>query len=182
MHRAVVKDFTTACLSDDLPAFGAACAAVSEREQWRAAFQSVSRIPEVHRAIQEEFVGRWCHEGDGFRNSVGDDGILIGGLKKLLPPYSGPDLTLFRGDSAFNRKRRSYGLAWSADQGTSAGFATGVWQTFDGGSVLLKTEAPSTAIICDISSVFDYGESEFLVDRRALRSVEVIARYPQRAA
>lgn len=93
----------------------------------------------------------------------------------------GPALTLYRGESASNRRRRTYGLSWSREQGVADGFARGIWQTFEGGSVLLETIVEPQTIIC-APMLHDngYGEDEYLVDRRVLGTVTVLARYPQR--
>jgi hypothetical protein len=86
----------------------------------------------------------------------------------------GPAMTLFRGDSGYNRRRRTYGLSWSSDRVVAESFATGLYQTFDAGSVLLEVNAPTEAIICAPGPHDNrYGESEFLVDRRCLTGVRV---------
>jgi hypothetical protein len=55
-----------------------------------------------------------------------------------------------------------------------------MWQTFTGGSVVVVTDAPAEAIICAPALLGDdYGEEEFIVDRRRLRSVRVVTRHPQ---
>ena len=86
-------------------------------------------------------------------------------------------MTLYRGDSAWNRKRRTYGLAWSTKREVAEGFARGTWRTFKGGSVLLSTVAPREAIICCVGN--ERGEAEYLVDRRALKVVSVVERFAQ---
>jgi hypothetical protein len=57
--------------------------------------------------------------------------------------YNGPPRTLYRGDSASNRRRRRYGSAWSGTMDMARRYAsTGRWRTSDGGSVLLEAVAP----------------------------------------
>jgi hypothetical protein len=47
--------------------------------------------------------------------------------------------------------------------------------------VLLETVAPTKAIICDIdkSSGHLYQEKEYAIDRRHLRRVDIVRRYPR---
>jgi hypothetical protein len=107
--------------------------------------------------------------------------VLADALRVLLPAYAGPGLTLYRGDSCYNRRCRSYGLSWSSERECAASFAQDLWQTFDGGSVLLCTDAPAMSIICAPHRLGDdYGEAEYLVDRRRLGAVHVLQRYPQK--
>jgi hypothetical protein len=77
-----------------------------------AAVRSGSVGPEV----RAQFIDDWLRSGDLIRDSTGDDLLLARGLKVLLPPYKGPGRVLFRGDTALNRRRRTYGLSWSADE------------------------------------------------------------------
>jgi hypothetical protein len=103
---------------------------------------------------------------------------LVKALRVLLPPYSGPGLTLYRGDSAWNRRRRSYGLSWSDTLDTAASFAEGpFWRSAQGGSVLLRAEVPAEGIICAPALMDNgHGEDEYLVDRRHLRRVTMLQR------
>jgi hypothetical protein len=122
----------------------------------------------------------WLPFGDHIREEVGDDLLLADALRVLLPTYRGPAMRLWRGESAWNRRRRTYGLSWSRHADVAHGFARGVTRTHQGGSVVLETCAPAEAIICAVpSSVDRYGEREVLVDRRRLGKIRVIARYEQ---
>ena len=60
-------------------------------------------------------------------------------------------MRLYRGDGAHNRRRRTYGLSWSVERDVADDFARGWWRDGKGGSVLLATDAPAGAIICDVS-------------------------------
>src|SRR5262245_51063624 len=104
-------------------------------------------------------------------------------LWSLLPPYVGAEpLTLYRGESFRNRRRRTYGLAWTVDREVARSFASDrLWRTSKGGSILLKTIAPAAAVI-SAPALIGGGhptEQEYLVDRRLLRRVEVVERFSQ---
>jgi hypothetical protein len=89
----------------------------------------------------------WLPGSKIFRSAVNDDLLLIAGPRVLLPPHQ-----VRRGCIAEKR------------------FAKGMWRTFQGGRVLLTTVTPPEAIICAPRLIEDrYDESDYLVDRRALR-------------
>src|ERR1700730_10287262 len=127
------------------------------------------------------FLQIYLQSGDHIRQEVVDDLALVDGLRRLLPVLHGPARTLYRGDSARNRRRRTYGAAWSASMDVALSYAaTGVWRTSDGGSVLLEAFAPREAIVCAPGLLHDrYGEQEYVVDRRLLTTITVIERFSQ---
>lgn len=178
--RAAVHAFVAAIAASDRAALAHAFGAVDDLCVWDAAWRLCARLPSVSTDMQDAFLDHWIADGDVMRGAQGsDDLVLIGALRVLLPPYSGPTMTLYRGDSAWNRRRRTYGMSWSASPQVADEFATNrpFPRSFQGGSVLLRAEAPPEAIIC--APGVDNGEEEYLVDRRRLGRVEVLARYPQ---
>jgi hypothetical protein len=79
----------------------------------------------------------WRHHGDHIRSEVRRDMTLVKALHVLLPPYNGPGVTLYRGDSAWHCLRRTYGLSWSASLDVADSFAAGcLWRSSKGGSVV----------------------------------------------
>jgi hypothetical protein len=65
--------------------------------------------------LRTRFVAAWIESGDHIRCEIGDDPVLIDGLRALLPPYVGDPVRLYRGDSAWNRRRRTYGVSWTTN-------------------------------------------------------------------
>jgi hypothetical protein len=126
----------------------------------------------------------WLHAkyGKKMREWANDDANLAAAYRKLLPPYTGPALRLYRGDSADNHSTREYGLAWTSNQIIAELFASGGWRAL-GESVLVESVVPPEAIICDIGQhgFSHHLENEYLVDRRLLGAVTVIKRWPQRS-
>ena len=51
----------------------------------------------------------WEH-GDDLREEAGGSAVFAQALRKILLPYIGPDIKLWRGDTAFNHEHKSYGL------------------------------------------------------------------------
>jgi hypothetical protein len=136
-HReiAAAHEFAEAILADDVERFGAALVAVDRLGITKPAFRRLCmRMPNVSDGIRAHFLTVWRHHGDHIRDEVDDDRILVRALRLLLPRYAGPGMTLFRGDSMFNRRRKTYGVAWSADENVADTFAQGIWQHLKSGS------------------------------------------------
>jgi hypothetical protein len=87
-------------------------------------------------------------------------------------------LSLFRGESAWNRRRRTYGMSWSNDREVASCFAEDTAR-MGGDSVVLRTLAPAEAIICapHIRGACRPAEAEYIVDRRKLSAVTVVDRF-----
>jgi hypothetical protein len=128
---------------------------------------------------------------------VDDNRALCQALRILTPRYTGPELKLFRGASAGERRRGVYGVSWTSSLAAAQGFAED-YQWHPEGSVILETMAPPAAIITaieypppiteaekvemglapDTKVVERSDECEYLVDRRHLGRVKVLRRYP----
>jgi hypothetical protein len=148
--------------------------AIDENGLWRAFMKAVSARP-CPEKLRRSFLDGYIRQGDHIRSEVGDDLILIDGLRSLLPRYTGPVMTLYHGEGALNRSRRTYGLAWTASPEVARDHAGRLWQETKGG-------APKEAIICAPGLINDrYGEQEYLVDRRRLTSIRVVERFCYRS-
>jgi hypothetical protein len=119
--------------------------------------------------------------GEELRTAAPHDFVLIDFLRAVLPRYTGPAIALFRGETFMNRKHRSYGFSWSANEKIARDYAQREnWRASQGGSVLLKTKAPARAVICAPALLNNrYGEEEYFVDRRRLTKVVVLERFSQ---
>ncbi len=154
-----------------------------DHQHWAAFMRAVAKAPCPSDELRKRFLNLWVSNSDSIRNEIGNDLDIYDGLRSLLPRYAGPALRLYRGDSALNRRRRTYGLSWSADRAKAREFAEDrrrFWRTFKGGSVLLETIAPPEAIICAPALLGDhYGEEEYIIDRRRLSAVKVLEHFSQ---
>jgi hypothetical protein len=152
--------------------------------KWDPPFlRSLARLPPISNEARALMLSVWIHWGDGWRNEVNNDLLLIDVLRNLLPPYTGEDVRLFRGESAFNRKRRTYGMSWTTDRSVAQSFAENHRDICGGGTVLLETVAPKDAIVCVPHLQVEEAhqiEAEYIVDRRRLRAVGVLNRLPRR--
>jgi hypothetical protein len=180
--RKAADNMVRACKSGDADRFCEAVDMIHDYsvDGWRLAFKKISKLTDVSPAIQRAFLQVWV-ESKSIRLSIGDDLLVIAGLRVLLPNYQGPpEVLLFRGDSLRARHRRIYGMSWTDNIEIAERFAsTGLCRGSEGGSVLLETLAPAAAIISTTQSIGDhYNEREFLVDRRRLGRVKVVRRFP----
>ncbi len=179
--RAGVKALVQAVQESDAQEFRKTLSAyIHDGDILQSAFRRIARLSPPPRKFQRAIVHLMNEHGDLLRQEVGNDLVLCDALRVLLPPYKGSrSLRLYRGERAINRKRRTYGLAWSRSREVAECFAQGSLQrTCDGGTVLLETNAPPRAIIGSIDSW--RNEDEVIVDRRYLDRVRVLARYPQK--
>lgn len=146
---------------------------------WGVLFRRVQGV-DASPAFREQFLQSWIVCGDAIRDASQDDLNLIKGLRYLLPVYSGSGMTLYRGDCFESRRIRRYGMSWTSNMEVARGFAQGKARLCVGGGVLLATVALPEAIICAPALMNNgYEEDEYIVDRRFLRDVRVIERYPE---
>lgn len=181
--RDSVIDFVEGALQGDLDRMNRSAALLEYGAGygygWRCAFRKVAKAAPVPDLSRNFFLQVFLSLGDHIRQETGDDLTYVKGLRSLLPPYSGPPVLLYRGDSASNRRRRTYGPSWSADKDVARSFALNASNHFTGGGVLLATTAEPSAIIAAPAILDDrYGEREYIVDRRFLSKVWVEERFP----
>lgn len=183
LERSVVHDFIQAVRTGNTELCWQSIEAMDKYAPWRwpAVMRAVTKSPCAPDEFREWFLAQWVGNGDHIRQEVGNDLVLADGLRAMLPRYTGPSVMLYRGEGAQNRRRRAYGLSWSVAAEAARAFASsGMYRTSVGGSVLLETLAPAVAIICAPAALDNrYGEDEYLVDRRRLRTVRVLERYSQ---
>lgn len=145
---------------------------------WELAIKECRRLGDAPDEIRAKFLCIWIAFGDSLRSNVNKDFSLIAGLRVLLPPYAGGPVQLFRGESFGNRKRRTYGMAWSSDRQVATAFARNRADLYEGGTVLLETVAAPEAVISAPALLLPGASvDEYVVDRRRLRAVRVLERF-----
>jgi hypothetical protein len=122
--REAMKSFVEGAQSANFELFCASLEQIESRGLFKSAFRAVTRVS-VPDEFRDRLAGAWCQSGNHIRSEVGDDLILIKALRVLLPTYRGDALRLYRGDSAWNRRRRTYGLSWTTDIEVARSFAKG---------------------------------------------------------
>jgi hypothetical protein len=200
-RRNAAADFVRACQTGNVHKFYEAVDFINERTVggWTTAIRKFGReIQVVSPDIQFAFQRVWI-ESKTLPRRVDDHAALCEAARILLPKYQGPPVRLFRGAGAVERRRRAYGMSWSAQIAAAERFAE-ERRVMDRGSVLLETLAPPEAIISAIvypepfteaeiaelkarhpdvatEEPSGYGaEGEYVLDRRLLGAVQVIRR------
>jgi hypothetical protein len=176
--RAPLRDALTKAISAaDIEAFMVGLGKLLDLQYpdlWPPVVRAVEHL-DPPAQFRQKCLRLWMAHGDSFRSDVNNDLVLIKLLRVMLPKYTGPACTLFRGETMWSRRRRTYGMAWTADVGVAIDFANRWYRQSTGGSVVLKTHAPTDAIICAPGLIDNaYGEHEYVVDRRRLGRVEVV--------
>lgn len=144
---------------------------------WDSAMRELAKIEKLPALTQEYFAEVWNRKGDHIRGECHKHEALIIGLRRLLPAYQGKGgIQLYRGETAWNRRSRAYGISWTSDWMIAQSFAE-FKGTSHGGGVLLGVIASKEAIIAKMRVAS--REREYLVDRRFLRDVFVIKRFPR---
>lgn len=148
---------------------------------WAKAMREITQTP-CPGDFRDFFLRQvYLRYGDHIRQAVGNNRLLADALRSLLPGYCGSGRVLYRGEMAWNRRRRTYGVAWSSSKAVAKGYATDSLHKYaEGGTVLLRAYASSAAIICVPAKLDNrYGEDEYVVCPRDLTSIQVLERFPQ---
>jgi hypothetical protein len=78
---------------------------------WREFFTRVAQVPNVSPVAQENFLTWWAQLGWAVRiHQIKDDNVLLDGLWKLLPPYAGTPIDLYRGQG----RNEKIGASWTS--------------------------------------------------------------------
>jgi hypothetical protein len=168
---------------------------------WHLFFHRISKgaVAEISPQIKKTFQHVWL-ETKNMALTVGTHRLLRRALRRLLPPYSGPAVLLYRGATVEERGR---GLSWTADIEVARLFFRKELLMLPGGPTpaILKTLAPPEAIICKIEYpppfteeeraemlnetpgchfVEFHDEQEYIVDSERLTGIEIVERGEQR--
>jgi hypothetical protein len=127
---------------------------------------------------KSEFHLQWTVGGHRMREQLNDDETLLNMLRRWLPSYVGPNVTLFRGENIDRWRCNNIGMCWTADSNTAKMFARGLNAVHAGG-VLLQCDVSSAAIIAGPSSHSLYlNEAEYTVDPRLMSNIKIVEEYP----
>jgi hypothetical protein len=128
--------------------------------------------------LAERFVTQWVTHGAKIRAEVMNDVRLAAVLRKWLPPYDGPAMRLFRGESADRFDSGRVGLCWTPRREVAEIFASGLNAPRPGGGVLIEADVSTEAIIAGPCAHSRYlGEDEYTVEPSLLPAVRVLTRY-----
>jgi hypothetical protein len=174
-----VDDFVRAIISDDQALINYALwEARQNTPTLIALFQALAKAPRPAAACREAFYAAWVTQGLWIRDEFAVDELLLDVLRNLLPGYSGSAVILYRGERWSNHEAQLYGVSWTNKRSVAEIFASGLNRCPVTGGVLLRTEAPASAILAAPNAHSLYlDEYEYVIDRRCLGIVEVVERY-----
>ena len=94
-----------------------------DSRRWAAFMRAVAKVPCPSDEVRKRFLKFWLAIPTASAKKSGTIWSSAMGCGRCCPRYAGPALRLYRGDSALNRRRRTYGLSWSADRAKAREFA-----------------------------------------------------------
>lgn len=142
--------------------------------RWRRLLAEMIALPPLQPADSTAFHTKWTESGHKIRELVADDHLLFEMLRVWLPPYSGSDQVLFRGESIARWESGAIGTGWTSKFDKAQMFAGGLNRIGRGG-VVLRAVAPASSIIAAPSPHSVYlQEFEYTVDHRGLGNVSAV--------
>ncbi len=154
---------------------------LTESAAWRVTVAQVlgggPTLPWGH----EDFCTYWIVAGHRIREQVANDRVLVQFLRKVLPPYRGASLVLFRGESRERFSAGKIGLSWSKHRAIAEMFAGGL-NSHGGGLVLRAAFAPEAIIAAPSAHSVYLGEHQYTVDPSAAERIEVVGEFSSNAA
>jgi len=181
LYRAdVLKRLVAGATTGDADAFLGAAAQLTWTGGWVDALRALVPLGTVPDAIRSAFQHVWdssVSQEFGLRRTMtydllGQDQLLVDGLRLLLPEIAQTPLTLFRVQSLADYRAGRIGVWWDGDRSSalSLWLTTSAAREHDGTAVLLKAEAPPEAIVSGQPDEFGV-----VVDPRRLASVRELS-------
>lgn len=164
--------------SEGLPVTLEQFRAVKDQQGWRNfAIVLLNESAPTSEAI-DQFGTYWVEAGHHIREQIADDQVLVRLLRRLLPPYHGEAITLFRGENTDRWTSGDVGFAWTARIETARMFGSGL-NAIGSGGVLLKADFQPEAIISGPNAHSSYlNESQFTIDPFAGTAISEIGSFP----
>jgi hypothetical protein len=145
---------------------------------WREAIAQFTHGPSLDAPLGKALLDFWMEFGlwsipRGLKNDLP---IFAEALRHALPPYCGPNLTLYRGEQLERHMQGIHGIAWTSDVSVAEMFATRRTALKDGKGIVLRADAPAHAIITGPTAFpKSIEEQEYIVDPRLISPRAYIA-------
>ena len=152
---------------------------ITSAAAWRSVVESFLSSAAPLPSSSEDFGIYWIEGGHRIREQIADDRLLSQFLRKVLPPYAGGPITLFRGENQDRFSAGSIGFSWTPDSKVATMFANGLNAVGSGG-VLITATLDAPAIISGPNAHSCYlGEQQFTVDPFATTTgIRSVAAFP----
>ncbi|MCK1271379.1 MULTISPECIES: hypothetical protein [unclassified Bradyrhizobium] len=142
---------------------------------WQYAAQCIAQLDAVHPDAQARFLNVWMRVGWRVRSLIDDDPLCFALLRKLLPPYDGGQVTLYRGQITAARLEPSWTRSphialkfalWGVENVDPIRLATkGLPVGGHNDAVVLKATVPASSVIC-APCLLGQPEGEYVIDPR----------------
>ncbi|HLJ87089.1 MAG TPA: hypothetical protein VKZ53_09710 [Candidatus Angelobacter sp.] len=168
-----LKRFIESLQSRDKDGLEAAIRALNRHNYWRESLAQLRTVQNRNGQLGNALLSFWITYGSySIPRALKEDLVhLIDTFKFLLPPYTGPGLTLYRGELEARHKTSTYGISWTPKVDVARMFANRR-QPDEGQGVTLKMDAAPTMIIAALTQHSQHtsylGEDEYLVDPREI--------------
>jgi hypothetical protein len=149
---------------------------VESNDAWRDAcertFNSTNDLAADAQGLFVEF-------GHRIRDRINDDLIMTKLLQRMLPPFTGSGMQLFRGENADRYHEGQIGFCWTPKREIAEMFGSGLNAMAGAGGLLLSSLVRSSAIIAGPNAHSMWlGEEEYWVCPSRLEEVTILAKYP----
>lgn len=177
--RQIARYLAQACAEGDVDSFNQAAEDMQlTTDGWRLAMVRIAKLTAVPPEIRNAFLDVWIQHKH-LPLKVGHRPTMAAALRVLFTGLPRPPepITLFRGASAQEPRRRLYGFSWSTDIAIARDKFAEPRRVRDGGSVLMRTVAPPEAVLLVRTLANFYDEGEVIVDPYRLGRIEVVERF-----
>jgi hypothetical protein len=182
---SAITQFLTALAQQDREAFRTALRSLDHTQSWKKAFEAAAALRSPTESLRDFFHGVWTESGRQFREAIGDDPTLVSALRRLLPSYAGPDMLLYRGETADDAAQERFGFSWTSRRTVAEMFARGLKGVpGSGGGVLLEALVSAKSILAAPSDHSRYlEEDEYVVDPEKISSeVRILVQFPEHSS
>jgi hypothetical protein len=147
---------------------------------YRKILEEATTCDLVSEAFRSALFSNWNVRSFHHREKVADDGLIIRALRRVLPPYSGGSLVLYRGERGSELKAGRIGINWSTKRSVGEMFASGLCRCDGDEGVLLMATAPPSAIIAgpNYENAKSVEEMEHIVESGILDGIAELERFP----
>ena len=151
---------------------------LTENRAWARTVQSFLEDSKPKPWGHEDFDTYWIVAGHHIREQVANDHLLASFLRRVLPPYRGGTIVLYRGENKQRFAAGVIGLSWSTNVNIATMFAQGLNGVGNGG-ILLRAQFEPLAVITEPNAHSLYlGEHQYTVDPAFYQDITVLAEFP----
>jgi hypothetical protein len=152
--------------------------AMNELGCWRPCIAQFAQGQSLGHSVGAKLLAFWVTYGHyciplGLENDLP---VFIDALRHHLPDYTGPAVTVYRGEVEARHKLQIYGISWTSDLEIATEFACNRETAKEGHGVVLRTEASPESIVAEPSMILcARPEFEYLIDPRLIQTVAVVS-------